>query len=613
MKAGMKAWAVLCLAVLIGWPMAAPAQTTHTLPLVRPADFAGQESLVRIVNRSVTSGTVRITAIDDTGRRFGPVILTLGAGRDANITSGDLERGNAAKGLPVGVGNGSGSWRLELVTAIWIEPLAYIRTPDGFLTSMHDEAPVSGGSHWVPFFNPASNTSKVSRLRIINPGATAATVTVTGRDDGGVAGSGTVRLTLAAGSSRTLSAQDLERGGAGFSGRLGDGAGKWRLNVSSTADIQVMSLLSTRTGHLANLSTARTDAGGGAPPEPPPGDEPDTIENAVAITPGGSVEGNLYSTTDVDFFRLPLASPGTATFWATGEADTVITLLDGDGNVLSSALVGAAGGATVANNSGGRVSVTTGLDDVYARVTGRAGGSTGSYSLHNEVVANLAPRIIKRFTPVALKAGASVTVNLSEFFTDPEGAALTYSANLVNVPAGPVSLGVTVSGSVLSILSPATLRPGPFSIEVTASDPLGLFTVQLLGVTVQPGDTPEPPGGGVEGCVAVSVGTSSDVSCRRAYNAEEYEATFTNSCAYDVSVTWNWKPFSCAEGLGCDRDRWSSGSAATVPGGGTYRADSNCTIIRPAFRYCAYRNDVPYDSPDYTSRCYGDNPRWKYK
>ena len=488
----MKAWAALCLAVLIGWPMAAPAQTTHTLPLVRPADFAGQESLVRFVNRSAMSGTVRITAIDDTGRRFGPVTLTLGALRDANITSGDLERGNAAKGLPVGVGDGSGSWRLELVTALTIEPLAYIRTPDGFLTSMHDEAPESGGSHWVPFFNPASNTSKVSRLRIINPGATAATVTVTGRDDGGEAGSGTVRLTLAAGSSRTLSAQDLERGGAGLSGRLGDGAGKWRLNVSSTADIQVMSLLSTRTGHLANLSTARTDAGGG------------TIENAVPITPGETITGSLSSPSDVDYYRLPLASPGTATFWATGEADTVITLLDGDGNVLSAALVGAAGGATVANNSGGRVSVTTGLDDVFVRMSGRAGGSTGSYSLHNEVVANLAPRIIKRFTPVALKAGASVSVNLSEFFTDPEGAALTYSANLVNVPVGPISLGVTVSGSVLSILSPATLRPGPFSIEVTASDPLGLVAVQLLGVTVQPPDTPEPPGGGICGCAFAS-------------------------------------------------------------------------------------------------------------
>ena len=597
----MKAWAALCLAVLIGWPMAAPAQTTHTLPLVRPAGFAGQESLVRFVNRSATSGTVRITAIDDTGRRFGPVTLTLGALRDANITSSDLERGNAAKGLPVGVGNGSGSWRLELATALTIEPLAYIRTPDGFLTSMHDEAPESGGSHWVPFFNPASNTSKVSRLRIINPGATAATVTVTGRDDGGEAGSGTVRLTLAAGSSRTLSAQDLERGGAGLSGRLGDGAGKWRLNVSSTADIQVMSLLSTRTGHLANLSTARTDAGGG------------TIENAVPITPGETITGSLSSPSDVDYYRLSLASPGTATFWATGEADTVITLLDGDGNVLSAALVGAAGGATVANNSGGRVSVTTGLDDVYARVSGRAGGSTGSYSLHNEVVANLAPRIIKRFTPVALKAGASVSVNLSEFFTDPEGAALTYSANLVNVPVGPISLGVTVSGSVLSIVSPATLRPGPFSIEVTASDPLGLFTVQVLGVTVEPPDTPEPPGGGIDGCVTAGVRVAfQDDSLYCGITADDpgwkrYHIDFTNSCSYRVAVNYAWNPAYS------DRPGWGYSSSLGGIDPGETRSTllaTDCRPSRPRARFCVYS----YDSGrrEDADRCYGDNPRWQY-
>ena len=143
----MKAVAVLCLAFLAGWPLVAPAQNTHTLPLVRPVDFAGQESLVRIVNRSDTSGTVRITAIDDTGERFGPVILTLDARQAVNITSSNLERGNTAVGLPVGIGDGSGSWRLELETALTIEALAYIRTPDGFLTSMHDVAMSEGGDH----------------------------------------------------------------------------------------------------------------------------------------------------------------------------------------------------------------------------------------------------------------------------------------------------------------------------------------------------------------------------------------------------------------------------------------------------------------------------------
>ena len=601
MKAGMKAAAVLCLAVLIGWPMAAPAQNTHTLPLVRPAGFAGQESLVRFVNRSATSGTVRITAFDDTGRRFGPVILTLGALRDANITSSDLERGNAAKGLPVGVGNGRGSWRLDLATALTIEPLAYIRTPDGFLTSMHDEAPMAGRSHWVPFFNPGSNTSKVSHLRIINPGATAAAVTVTGRDDGGVAGSGSVRLTLAAGASRTLSAQDLERGGAGFSGRLGDGAGKWRLTVSSTVDIQVMSLLSTRTGHLSNLSTSPAYSGGGS------------IDNAVPVTPGETITGSLSSPSDVDYYRLPLARPGTVTFWATGEADTVLSLHDGNGNVLSAArVIAPAGGATVANNSGRRVSVTTGLDDVYARVTGRAGGRTGSYSLHNEVAPNRPPIQYKPFNPVSVKAGGvAVSVDLSEFFSDPEGGALTFEASLAGGQIGPISIGITVSGSVLSIASPANYRPGPVAIEVTASDPLGLFVVRVLKVTVQPGSNPpepEPPGGGIDACVTASQIRATDHdTCNYAFgDGAYYRVTMTNSCSYQVAVRAEWNPATRSG------SRWSGGAWSISPGGAVSDYVT-CLTSQPRFRFCVHRDDVPNASPDSSSRCYGDNARWQYK
>ena len=379
----MRAVAVLSLAVLIGWPMAAPAQTTHTLPLVRPADFSGQESLVRIVNRSATSGTVRITAIDDTGRRFGPVTLTLGARQALNITSGDLERGNAAKGLPVGVGNGSGSWRLELVTALTIEPLAYIRTPDGFLTSMHDEAPVSeDGSHWVPFFNPGSNTSKVSHLRIINPGATAATVTVTGRDAAGDAGSGTVSLTLPAGAARTLSAQDFERGGAGFSGRLGDGAGKWRLNVRSSGSIQVMSLLSTRTGHLANLSTAPSYAGGVAPPPPPPpgDDHGDTLATATVVGVPSTTAGRLEEVGDLDVFRFELSRAGRLQVQTTGGTDT-FGVLGRVGDPASIALDDDSG--TGANFRITQEAAQAGSWSVA--VAGYEGTATGAYTLQVEL------------------------------------------------------------------------------------------------------------------------------------------------------------------------------------------------------------------------------------
>ena len=254
----------LFLVVMAGWPLVSTAQNTYALPMVLPASNAALTGFVRIINRTARAGTVRITAVDSDGESYGPVTLSLDAHETVNFNSRDLEQGNAAKGLPGGVGDGTGAWRLFLDTALSITPLAYIRTSDGFVTAMHDVAPeTSRGArrYQVVFINPGANTRQVSRLRLINPGSRAANVEITGRDDAGdPAPGGSVRLTLAAWSSRTLTAQALEAG-TGLDGRLGDGSGKWRLTVSSNVDIQVMSLLRSPTGHLANLSTAPVHVG----------------------------------------------------------------------------------------------------------------------------------------------------------------------------------------------------------------------------------------------------------------------------------------------------------------------------------------------------------------
>ena len=172
---------VLSLALLLMGSLAAFAQNVHTLPLFMPADTV-QQGFVRIINDSESAGTVRIHAIDDEGERFGPVELSLDALQSGHFNSGDLENGNSEKGLSGGVGDGSGNWRLELDTDLNITALAYIRTPRGSLTSVHDV--VEGASmRWhVHFFNPASNIEKKSLLRVIN---------VSGpRDRGGDRGAG---------------------------------------------------------------------------------------------------------------------------------------------------------------------------------------------------------------------------------------------------------------------------------------------------------------------------------------------------------------------------------------------------------------------------------------
>ena len=227
-----------------------------SLPLFISASNSAQQGFARIINRGHRSSTVNIHAIDGAGRRRGPVTLSLDAGQATHFNSDDLEMGNAAKGLSGGLGAGEGDWRLELAADVDIEALAYVRTSDGFLTSMNALAPQSNGRHEVVIFNPASNDRQVSKLRLINPADSEATITVSGVDDAGAAPpEGEVTLTVPAGASAEITAQQLEAGAAHFKGRFGDGKGKWRLFIEADQDIQAMSLLVSPTGHITNLSS----------------------------------------------------------------------------------------------------------------------------------------------------------------------------------------------------------------------------------------------------------------------------------------------------------------------------------------------------------------------
>ena len=234
----------------------------HFVPLfMSAADPDGRQGFVRIVNHSDRSGAVRIYGVDDAGERRGPIELSIDARETVHVNSGDVENGNSDKGLSGGLGAGEGNWRLLLQGGdLDIELLAYIRTTtDGFLTSMHDVVRETALRHRVPIFNPGSNDQQRSWLRLVNPGDAAANVTITGRDDTGAAPADRARVTIPAGAAVTLSAQDLEAGTGGVDGQLGDGAGKWSLDVAADRPILVMSLMTTPTGHLSNLSGARPE------------------------------------------------------------------------------------------------------------------------------------------------------------------------------------------------------------------------------------------------------------------------------------------------------------------------------------------------------------------
>ena len=230
----------------------------HDVPLFPAAsDPSGRQGFVRVINRSAEPGEVTIDAFDDTDRDFGTSRLVLDGNETVHFNSDDLEMGNPGKGLTGGTGAGAGDWRPELTSDLDIEVLAYVRhTRDGFLTAMHDTVTPEGDRHRVAIFNPGANVQQASRLRLVNAGDEAAEVRITGIDDRGRVASANATVTVPAGASRTLSAQELEAGGEGFAGELGNGVGKWRLVVESDRPVTVMSLLASPTGHLTNLSTA---------------------------------------------------------------------------------------------------------------------------------------------------------------------------------------------------------------------------------------------------------------------------------------------------------------------------------------------------------------------
>ena len=233
----------------------------HHVPLFPSAgDPTGREGFLRVLNRSKASGVVVVEAIDDADVRGDPVRFSIGAGGAMHFNTADLEGGNAAKGLRNGVGAPTvGNWRLDLFSELDIEALAYIRTPDGFVTSIHDLVPRYQRGCYDPYsrswpselraaiFNPARNLAQRSSLRLINAYGTAWPAPIRGVDDVGTARVAEVDVPVGA---TTFTAEQLQ--GLG----LGVGVGKQRLVVSAARGLDAMSLLESPGGYLTNLSTA---------------------------------------------------------------------------------------------------------------------------------------------------------------------------------------------------------------------------------------------------------------------------------------------------------------------------------------------------------------------
>lgn len=280
---------LLAAGAAVLWPVwssgvAAAGQCRVQLPYVAPASSGFDRALVRVSSDVAHEVRVQVTGYDDTGRRFGPKPLSVAPRGVVTLTSATLEEG--FPGFD-GLGNGAGSWRLVLSAGQPFRAGTYYRTADRFMSELTapviaTQDPAGRYRSDVEFFNPGSDTVKVSLLRLANTSDSAAEVTIAGRDDSGrAAPGGTVRLRLPARAAVTLSARELESGAGRLTGRLGDGVGKWRLTVTADRPLLVMSLLhATQTGHLANLSTVAQAELTRTPPSP--GTAPDLVVAAAS-------------------------------------------------------------------------------------------------------------------------------------------------------------------------------------------------------------------------------------------------------------------------------------------------------------------------------------------
>ena len=218
-----------------------------------------RRGVVRVINHSDESGEVSITATSDLGVTTGIATLSIAAHSAVQLSSTDLEMGNVDKGLAEGLDIEEGILRLSFESDLIIEVLSYIKVTGSLFTSMNEivMSNEEGTYHRIDFFNPASNISKASILRLINNTDENAEVTITGIDDNGESPGSVIHLSIPANTVKMFTAKDLESGNGEdiISGSLGDGYLKWQLFVESDKPIVVMNLIKSHTGHITNLST----------------------------------------------------------------------------------------------------------------------------------------------------------------------------------------------------------------------------------------------------------------------------------------------------------------------------------------------------------------------
>ncbi len=208
----------------------------------------------------------------------------------------------------------------------------------------------------------------------------------------------------------------------------------------------------------ALIGIASCGGDGTTDPPPPPPPPPPVAPVAVGSIPAQVMIAGQSVTVDVSpFFSDP--DGGTLTY----------TAASSDAGVVSVSLTGS--NLTVTAVAAGTATVTVTATDPDGLTATQSAGVTVE-------AANQAPEAVGAIPPQTMTAGQTVTVDVSSFFSDPDGDELTYTVESSDADV----LTASMSGSSLTATAVAA---GTATVTVTAADPDGLTAMQSVEVTVE--------------------------------------------------------------------------------------------------------------------------------
>ena len=228
---------------------------------------------------------------------------------------------------------------------------------------------------------------------------------------------------------------------------------------------------------------------------------------------------------------LTLAPGDTATVDASGYFS------DPDGDALTYTAMSSDSSVATASVSGSTVTITAvAAGNATITVTARDPDDLTATQQAGVAVQqpNRAPSAVGTIPAMTLAPGDTATVDASQYFTDPDGDALTYTATSSDSSVATAS----VSGSTVTITAVAA---GSATITVTARDPDDLTATQQAGVTVQQSNR-APSAVGTIPALTLAPGDTATVDASQYFtdpdgDALTYTATSSDSSVATASVS----------------------------------------------------------------------------